>query len=842
MHSYYFKTSMVIFFVTLSMLLNGCGSDGGGDTTDDTQDKSNPAFVAKAEAIALSSITLYQGHITKESKTPIELNVDNLTSGELLSIETSFEITGDIEDYSLTVQLVPQDIVNQFSQGSTLGEVTNSEAITTKPEGVVTLGSVYIDKITAGLMTSIVHAKLPTLAENKKYQAVVTPSLSFLSDNETFTAADANLVPILIDDRILSVNQLDSVSVKIINLPELTDDNEFSLLEAGGKFDENGYAIDPVFQTSIKIDITTFNKSEDVALSLSWTHPTSGTIYPVGLLSSDVNGNPIINDIARFTIKPGNINFINLPVVAYAPIKTQVELLKLATNIKDLADLNAVNGNFSLHVFYDDAGTDVSAGNAYSLSIPLVSQGNRVIANDASNVIGFTQLRAGDGNSACLFSPVDIDSSQFIIDSTPEIFASTCSLTPDDNYLWRYDVASKYYVNKATDENGNNYCITAFGVNILPSSYRLEICQFDAQNNEAIVPQRFILEDEKIKLSQFPAYLDVNFTADLNKPVKLEYDVALADNFATFSISTDGKIFHVSNFVDRTWGDEDEAAVTLSYGGESFADYLPVIGTTTQGHATLTAYLLGKSENIFDAKFAIKKHLPKKISISGNNSPDVDVENGATLDIDVIGGFSAVHLGGMSQSTITETYSSSDVTNVIFANAPDFDPIEFSTADSTIDVSFLDIRYIVVVIPIQIKGGITGDIGFNVNLNSPGLGLDVAVTDTFKLSGYLKATLDALLASVTLDATVDVLDQNITFLTQGGFTPEIIPNVNILFNFDTSMAMSLKLLRGTVSAEYEYDYWLDSGEGEHIIYQSPYLFNADWTIYDESLSAAGVNY
>lgn len=836
------KLNKPLILLLITLVLASCG--GGSDDTSpkDNSNESNLEFVAKAQAISFNSVELYEGYVSLDDVNRAGLNVQNLESGQLISIEIGFELLGDLDDYSLTVQLVPENILNNLGQGDTLGELTDGKATTLKLDGVETLGSVYIDKIQSGQMNAIVQAKLPVLEEGQEYKIVVTPSLYYLSSGKYFSEADANIVPLYIDDRMVVINKLDKVKVEIVNLPELEEDNEFTRLEQGGKFDTEGYAIDPVFQTSIKLDVTTFNKSEEVSLLLTWAHPVSGLSLPVGLLSSDANGNPVISDNARFTIRPGDATFVTLPVVAYAPVKTQVELLKQAINIKDIADQNAVNGEFSLEVFYDDAGTDVSAGRAYSLTLPLVSQNNRVIANDVNEVIGFSALRAGESSTACLFAPVDIDSGQFNVNSTPEILASNCTVTPDDNSLWRYDVASKHYINKATDFEGNNYCITAFGLGILPDSYHLEICRFDDQSNTAIVAQRFILEEEKIRLQQFPAYLDVVFSAALNKAVQLEYDVAFADNFSTFSINSDGRIFYAANFVDRIWGDKDSAAVTLSYGGESFADYLPVIGTTTQGHATFTASLLGKSADIFDARFAIKKHLPKKISITGNNSPDVEVENGAKLDIDVIGGFSAVHLGGLTKSTITETYSSSDVTSVIFANVPDIATINKKIPVTTMDIGFLDIRFTVIVVPIQIKGGIKGDVGFDVKLSTPGLGLDVAVIDTFKLSGYLKATADLLLASATLDATIDVLDQNITFITKGGFVPEVLPATNILFNFDSSMTMSLKLLKGTVTAEYEYDYWLDSGEGEYVIYESDYLFNDSWVIYDESVSAAGVTY
>ena len=838
--NYKLQKSMLVLLITSA--LASCGGSGGDSSIDGTND-SNSEFVSKAQAVVINSVELYDGHVSLENINKVGLNVQNLESGKRISIEVEFELLNDLDDYSFTVQLVPVGILNDLGQGDTLGELTNGKAITSKPDGVVTLGSVYVDKVEAGQKNAIIQAKVPTLEEGQEYKVVVTPTLFYLSAGESFSESDANIVPVFIDDRTLDVNKLEKVKVEIVNLPNLEDDNEFTSLEQGGKFDAQGYAIDPVFQTSIKLDVTTFNKSEDVSLLLTWTHPVSGLSFPVGLLSSDANGRPVIGDNPRFTIQPNGATFVTLPVVAYAPIKTQVELLKQATNISDIADQNAINGEFNLEVFYDDGGNDVSAGNAYSLSIPLVSQGNRVISNDADEVLGFTQLRAGDTNSACLFAPVGIDTDQYLVDSTPEMFASTCTLSADDNYLWRYDVASQHYVSKTTDTEGNNYCVTAIGSSILPNTYRLEVCRFDDQSNVAVVAQRFIHEDEKIRLQAFPAYLDVVFSAALNKAVQLEYDAVIADNFSTFSIDTDGRIFYAGKFVDRTWGDEDSAAVTLSYGGESFADYLPVIGATTQGHATFTASILGRSADIFDAQFAIKKHLPKKISVAGNNSPDVEVENGAKLDIDVLGGFRAVHLGGLTKNTITESYSTSDVTDVIFANAPDIEDInEPIIPAATIDVGFLDIRFTVIVIPIQIKGGITGDVGFNVKLTTPGIGLDVAVEDSFKLSGYLKATADLLLASATLDATIDVLDQNIKFITRGGFTPEVFPATNILFNFDSSMTTSLKMLKGRVVADYEYDYFLDSGEGEYVIYDSGYLFNATWEVYNETVNASGITY
>lgn len=826
-----------LIFLSLSVMLSSCGGGGGGSENSPTE-TSNPEFIKKAQAVTFSEVNLYEGYVSLGDRNIVELNTDNLESGELISIDVAFEVTGDFDDYSLSVQLVPEAIISELGEGDTMGELTGDRAFTLKLNGVINLGDAYINTVNPGLMNVIVHGKLPILQENEKYKVVVTPSIAYLSAGKEFSNEDANLTPVFIDERILNVNKLESVAVKIIDIPSLEDNNEFSHLEIGSKYDAEGYAIDPVFQTHVNLDLTTFNTAENISLVLNWKHP-SGIDWPVGLLSSDANGDPVISNKARFVIKSTDASFATIPVVAYAPVKTQNELIKTAINIKDIANKNALMGEFSLEVFYEENGNDVSAGSPYQLTIPLVRQDNRAISVDSQEVIGFSLLRAGDTNNACLSTKPLIDADTFSVGSKPTIFATNCPDFPDDRFLWRYDIATSQYIHKVTDDNGNNLCITAFQFNgggfSVPENFRLEACAFNTNSSQsAITIQRFISEDKKIRMEFLPVYLDVIFSAAQFKDVRMITDAVLAADFETFSIDTNGRIFYVGHFVDRTWGDEDKAAVKLSYGGEAYADYLPVIGVTTQGHAKFTAFILGESADIFNAKFVAKKHLSKKISFAGENSPDVEVENGVTLKIDTVGGFRSINLGSLNKKVISERYSIGDAASLVLPDVPDIEPIILEIEPKKINYPLVKINFTVVVIPVSIESGIKGDVAFKVKLTTPGVGLNVAVVDDFTLSGYLKAETNIWIGSVSLDATIDILTQKLEFITKGGFSADLPPATTTLsFDMDTSLDATLKMLRGTVVAEYEYDVFLKSGSGMYTIYDSGYLFQNTWKIYDE---------
>ncbi|MCK4709358.1 MAG: hypothetical protein KAU21_12130, partial [Gammaproteobacteria bacterium] len=265
------------------LLLVACGGGGSGSNSNETNlVESNPEFLAKAEAVSFSQLRLYPGHVS-ETGGLTELDVNNLASGDLITVEVEFSVTDTLTDYSVAVQLVPLSIFSQLDQGNTIGEIVNAD--TQQGEDFIELGGAYVDQIQSGVIHVVIHAKLPILEQDTVYKVLVTPSLAYLASGKDINNDDVNSVPVFFDDRELTISKLDAVSVKIVETADFIVDNEFTQLEIGGAIDANGFSVEPLFQTSIEVDITSFTESEEVVLSLSWVQP-GGDSFPLGLLSS----------------------------------------------------------------------------------------------------------------------------------------------------------------------------------------------------------------------------------------------------------------------------------------------------------------------------------------------------------------------------------------------------------------------------------------------------------------------------------------------------------------------------------------------------------------------------
>jgi len=858
------KISPFILITTLALALISCGGGGSDENGDASVIKSNPDFLAKSAAVTFNRINLYEGHISLDDRNIVALDVGNLSSGELITIAIEYEVSDSQTEYFLSVELVPESIIDTLKTGKTLGDVTSNNVISLKEVGNINLGNVYIDKIKPGLLNALVHAKLPTLGADQKYRIVVAPSLAYLASGKDVAESDANTVPLLIDDRTLNISKLDNIAVKVIDLPTLTKNNEFTSLEVGGKFDANGYSIDPLFQTSIQVDLSTFNQSEKVSLSLIWVSP-SGIEFPLGLLSDDAQGEQVIANKAQFNVAASDSAFIDIPLVAYAPIKTQTELLKQSIDIKELADQNAINAVFNLHVFYEENGSDVSAGTPYSLSLPLVRQANRVIENTTDEAVGFSVLRAGPLNNACLAaSGLDIDTGLFATNSTNTINAVDC-IGGRDNMLWRYDSATKHIISKVTDVTGNNYCIATFGdgsvfqpkfeakplaagfntLAALASDYHLVECQYSTIFNQ-LSSQRFNFEGNKINAEGTTGYLGVIFSGLSLKLVDIQ-TATLAPDFFTdangLNLSTSGRLFYAGKFDGGEWGNKKFALATLSYGGEAYVDYFPILGSTSQGHLTLTGSLFGISTDIIDLQFALKKHFPKKLSFTGQNSPDVEVENGALFSLNVAG-FEGIIEGELSKQTITETYSPQTIVGIIVNEVPDITDREIRY-EFLVDEDFINFTYYGLVIPIEISSGVKSGASVIGTLSSPGVGLNLTLAQSFTIGGYLSAKANAYLASATLTATVELLSQQLDFATGGGFKAALPPeNTALALEFDTSLEATIKALKADLSYVINYPSFWDDGESKGSLYATPgYLYNAPtWVIYSDQVSGSVINY
>lgn len=114
---------------SLVVVLTACSSGGSDDPPIVVIDNElpNPNLIKKSEAIDFTQIKLYDGHVKVNDGSLNELNVSDLNSGDLITIDVEFEVTGDLEDYSLAAQLVPIDIFNRLNSGNTIGEVINED-------------------------------------------------------------------------------------------------------------------------------------------------------------------------------------------------------------------------------------------------------------------------------------------------------------------------------------------------------------------------------------------------------------------------------------------------------------------------------------------------------------------------------------------------------------------------------------------------------------------------------------------------------------------------------------------------------------------------------------------
>ncbi len=813
------------------------------------------SFVEKVDAITFSKINLYEGNVNLNDRNLIELNVGDLNSGDLITVDVEFEVDGSISDYALAVQLVPQSLVLQFEKGTTLDEIIQGEISADEGEEIIDLGGVYVEKITTGILHGVVHTKLPALAKDTVYRVVVTPDISYLASGQKDTLADElKLIPVFFDERELSINKLDGVVVNIINPPKLLEKNDFTHLEIGGKFDGNGFSARPIFQTSVEVDITSFNQSENIVLSMSWLAPT-GESFELALLSSDNLGNPTISNQASFQVARNGGTAISVPVVTYISKDVHERMIKFATSIKDIAGEYPQSGEFILNISYIENGVSVETPVSYTFNLPLVSQDLRAIVINNTDIVPFTVLRAGSTNSACLAISPDIDTGLINIDSTSAITASTC-VAERDEMLWRYDISTKQIVAKIQDRNEDSYCVTVFGTNILPNTYQLNKCEFKSSAPEiAIDSQRFEFDDDKIRLELFPAYLDVTFSTSLIKPVRLTYPPDIASNFFRDSngldLDSNGRLFFVGDSVTASFGDSSTAQVTLSYGGESYVDYMPVIGITTEGQVSLSVDLFGNTADLAAASFAYKRYLSKQISVVAGNLRPVEVGNGAEATFSLFGSDSS--RGGIETTTLTESYNPLEDINTLISDEESREITELANLDlgsGDFDEELFTATVVIVAIPVTIRGGVDGELSLKGELNAQGIGLNATLESKFELSAFVIAELDAFIASAGIEADLEIINKTVSFSAGGQFTASsptlpLVPKMR--FEIGSDLDINLKLLKGEVIAFVEYPrvcFCRAFGEivrKEKSLFSSDYLFNDNINIFSGQVQATVID-
>jgi len=858
-------TSTLLAPIVLGAFLSSCGGGGGGEAPAVENQDPSPEFIKKAEAITFSKIQLYNGHVDLSNPRPgTELDGSKLKSGDLITVGIEFELKGDMKDYSLAIQMLPDSIYNVLGSGNTLGEVINEKVNALNGEGALSIGGAYVSEISKGIARAVIHTKIPALEFDGKYKIAVTPNPVFLSSGKAIKQSEFQSIPVYIDNRELNVASLKKIALNLTRRPNLTAESEFTAIEIGGSFNASGYTEEPLFKTSVDVNLTSFDDSQDIVLKLSWTNE-NGITHQLGLLSYDAENNPLIDTTARFTIKRTGASSYTIPVVVYAQSTAKNDLLLQAVNIKNIANETAENTTFVLEVLYDDQGTDVSLGEVYNLNIPLLSQDNRFNLKAAVDVINFNVLRAGNsGDSACLGLVGIVDG--IGPDDVVSVITQPCIDGLQKRFQWRFDSETNNFINEIKDRNGNNFCLSSSIPKISSSGggftttsiinhavTTAEICKEPSPGSISVdqKTQKFEHEPDgfggnKIKRFGSNLYLDINAT----EKVVLNTDKASADSFFTtlgVPLDQDGRLFYVGKFYDESFGDPDAASVNLNYGSETFVDYLPVIGITTQSHITLSASFLDNSVSLLNSEFSLKQHLSKKTSVVGNNYPDVVVENGAEFVLDIVG--SSVDPAGMlTPATITQTFDPNEELAVVLDTLANFDDITHPLSSYDVDEEIVNETIVIGFIPLSVKGGIRGEFDINLELTTPGTGVRASAIQTLSLTGYLNGSSGLSYANAGPQVDLTFIEQELDLSAAGNLlaAPSF---TELTFDVNSSLDASLHALKGRVLVIATYPdicvYCGTFGDivtSEILLYESPWLFNSTWTIFDKAISSTVISF
>jgi len=771
----------------------------------------NSDFIEKIDIVSMNGINLFEGNVDIDDARIIPLDVTELSSGDLLTVDIEFNISDLlVEDFVFSVQLMPQSLVSQFESGSTLAEVFTRDYIADQGEEIIDLGGVRIELDNIGAKHAVLHTKLPALSQDIEYRVVVTPDISFLASGQATQREELALIPILIKEEILSIKRLESVVLNVIEPPVLLDKNEFTHLEVSSTFNSDGFSSKPIFQTHLEVDVTSFNEKETLELSISWTTSTGDT-FQLGLMGIDENGLPIVLKKASFQIPRDGGKSVQLPVVAYLTEAAHASMLAFSTNIRDVADRTPETANFELELVTLENGTNGENPIVFDLSLPMVSQDLRATIQSDSDIIKYTVLRAGDTNSACLRALPEIDSGLFVVNSTVTIQASSCGET--DAQLWRYDFQTRQLIHKTTDDNGDNYCIEFFGTNILPDTYRLGRCRFAPDSpNIGHSSQRFLFENGEVIIGdQIPLYLDVEFNNSGEQTVSLTQDINEAPKFFSNSDGVDvdrnGRLFYVGDYSDLSIGNASFAQAGIAYGGEAYIDYQPVAGIGATGSANLFVSLFDQSIELASASFEYQKHLSKQLtSLSGNLSP-VEVKNGKEAKFVLLG--VETTLGEMKVSTITESYN--PLENLATFLTAEEDPEEIAGIDfgnDDYDQELFSNTIIVYGIPVTVAGRLEGALTLKGSLNElQPFGLNANLESRMFLEATLSASVEAFVASAGIEAAVTVIDKKFSFDETGQFNPgddfELL-KPEIKFSANADLDLDIDVLKGRVVVFVEY--------------------------------------
>jgi hypothetical protein len=771
----------------------------------------NADFVEKTEIVTISGVDLFEGHVNIDDAGIIPLDVTNLESGDLLTVDIEFNISELlVEDFVFSVQLMPQSVVRQFGAGSTLGEVLTQDFVADEGEELIDLGGVHIVLDRAGANNAVFQTKLPALSQDIEYRVVVTPDISFLATGQKTQREELALIPIFIKPETLSIKRLEAVVLNVIEPPVLLDDNDFTHLEVAATFESNGFSSKPIFQTHIAVDVTSFNEDETLELSMSWT-TSKGDTFQLGLMGIDENGLPIVLERPSFLVPKDGAKSVQLPVVAYLTEPAHASMLAFSTSIRDIVDRTPETANFIVEVNVLENGVASATPLAFDLNLPMINQDLRATIQSDSDIIKYTVLRAGDTNSACLTAIPDIDSGVFTVDSFTTILASSCQ--GSNNQLWRYDFQTKQLIHRITDENGDNYCIEFFGTNLLPDTYRLGRCRFDTDGSGiGHAAQRFLFENgEVIVGDQIPLYFDVQFDNSGTQAVSLTQEINEAPNFFSDTNGADvdrnGRLFYIGDNSDLSIGNANFAQAGIAYGGEAYVDYQPVAGIGASGSANLFVSLFDESIELASASFEYQKHLSRQLtSLSGNISP-VDVKNGKQAKFVLLGVESS--LGEMKVSSITESYN--PLQNLATFLSAEEDPQEIAGIDfgnDDYDQSLFSTTIIVYGIPVTVAGRLEGALTLKGSLNElQPFGLNANLESRMFLEATLSASVDAFVASAGVEAAVTVIDKRFSFDETGQFSPDDdfeLLEPEIKFSVNADLNLDIDVLKGRVEVFVEY--------------------------------------
>ncbi|MBV1907938.1 MAG: hypothetical protein KUG78_01370 [Kangiellaceae bacterium] len=811
----------------------------------------NEDFVEKAELITLNSINVYDGYINIDDAGILEPDFDNLNSGDLLTIDIEFDLSELlVEEYLFRVQLMPQSVVSQFGEGETLGKIMTQDLIANEGEEVIDLGGALVEVEVVGENHALLHAKLPALSQNIEYRIMVTPEVSFLASNNEPQLEELAIIPVLIKDEVLTINKLDLALVSVIEPPVLLDNNDFTQVEIAGTFDNNGFSSKPIFQSQIDVDVTSFNPTENIELTMSWT-TSKGDTFQLGLLSVDDSGGPVVSDKAIFEVPRDGGQSIQLPVVAYVTEPTQIQMLAFATPIREIADNVPESANFVLDIkIVDEQGNTGDSAASFDFNLPLVSQDLRAMIQADDDIIKYTVLRAGETNSACLFVPVDIDTDLIIAGSNAEVFAATCN-DPREKQLWRYDRQTLQLISKVLDTEGGNYCLTLWSDNIFPNTYRATRCEFDPENNNlGHVNQRFHFEEgEPIESDLVPTYLDVEFSNSTNQVVVLDYDILGAPNFFTDSEGVDidrkGRVFNVGDSQSYQFGDDDIVSVEVSYGGESSINFKPVPGVVAKGNAALTATVFNSTNDLVVANFEYQNHLTKQLTFLAGNLTPVQVKNGAQAKFQLLG-VDVATLGEMEESTVSESFLSSDSAEDAIDDAPDAGEIvgiDFGNDDY--ERELFNITIIVYGIPLKVAGSLEGALTLKGDLSEiQPLGVSADIESNMRLAAVLSASADAGIAEAGIDATITIIDKTLSFDASGQFNASTdLTAPKITYTTDVNVELDIDILNGKIEAFVEYYRpcpclsLVKKVRKEITLYQSPSAFSSHTNFYKGEATA-----